>query len=381
MNSYERVIAAFMKNKVDHVPIYCGSVSSSVASEVMGRSMYVGGGIQQYRESLARFQGEQAHKEFVEKSRQDAYDWTDKMGLDYVRPSYWRYPYTPSKMLDEFTFQYEREDNTHWIMRYFEKYELFDCIEDTKKQIDDVDDLEEEVIIQEEYNKRYIPKESMHKEYLDAMEYFNYKKASYTGGIGLAIPNTRPIWYEAVILRPDLVERYLDALMERALMNIPLIASIGAKIVNGGGDCACNRGLIYSNEIFRNLIVPRLKRISDKCHEYGIFHAFGSDGYFWDVADDLYIDSGIDAHYEADCSCGMDIRSLRTKYPNVTVIGGIAASTLDKANEQEVEKEVMEAIDAAKELSGAIVGCSNLVSPTTPIRNFMLMMDLLHKYK
>lgn len=48
---------------------------------------------------------------------------------------------------------------------------------------------------------------------------------------------------------------------------------------------------------------------------------------------------------------------------------------------QEVEKEVMEAIDAAKELSGAIVGCSNLVSPTTPIRNFMLMMDLLHKYK
>ena len=104
MNSYERVIAAFMKNKVDHVPIYCGSVSSSVASEVMGYTMYVGGGIQQYRESLARFQGEQAHKEFVEKSRQDAYDWTDKMGLDYVRPSYWRYPYTPSKMLDEFTF-------------------------------------------------------------------------------------------------------------------------------------------------------------------------------------------------------------------------------------------------------------------------------------
>jgi hypothetical protein len=41
----------------------------------------------------------------------------------------------------------------------------------------------------------------------------------------------------------------------------------------------------------------------------------------------------------------------------------------------------MEAVLAAKELNGAIVGCSNLVSPTTPIKNFMLMMELLHKYK
>jgi len=164
-------------------------------------------------------------------------------------------------------------------------------------------------------------------------------------------------------------------------MNTPVIASVGAKIVYGGGDCACNRGLIYSNEIFKQLMVPRLKRISDKCHEYNLFHVFGSDGYFWDVADSLYIDSGIDAHYEADCSCGMDIRSIRTKYPNITVIGGIAASTLDKKSQEYVKAEVTEAISAAKELFGAIVGCSNLVSPTTPIKNFMLMMELLHKLK
>ena len=381
MNSYERVMAAYKKQKSDHVPIYCGSVSSRVASQVMGKTMYVGGGIQQYRETLARFQGQEAHREFIEKSRQDAFDWATAMDFDYIRPSYWRYQYKPSKILDAVTFYYEREDKTHWIMRYFDEYELFACIEDTKKDIEDVDLLEDEVINQEEYNKRYIPKISMHEEYLDTMSYFNNQKATYTSGVALAIPNTREIWYEAVAIRPDLVERYLEALTQRALMNTPVIASVGAKIVYGGGDCACNRGLIYSNEIFKQLMVPRLKRISDKCHEYNLFHVFGSDGYFWDVADSLYIDSGIDAHYEADCSCGMDIRSIRTKYPNITVIGGIAASTLDKKSQEYVKAEVTEAISAAKELFGAIVGCSNLVSPTTPIKNFMLMMELLHKLK
>ena len=87
------------------------------------------------------------------------------------------------------------------------------------KDIEDVDLLEDEVINQEEYNKRYIPKISMHEEYLDTMSYFNNQKATYTSGVALAIPNTREIWYEAVAIRPDLVERYLEALTQRALMN------------------------------------------------------------------------------------------------------------------------------------------------------------------
>ncbi|HOR89001.1 MAG TPA: hypothetical protein PK761_00850, partial [Clostridia bacterium] len=173
MNSYERVMAAFSKEKSDHVPIYCGSVSSRVASQVMGRTMYVGGGIQQYRESLARFRGEQAHKEFVEKSRQDAFDWNEAMDFDYVRPSYWRYRYKPTKMLDDVTFYYEREDGTHWIMKYFDEYELFACMEDTKKDVDNPDLLEEEVINMEQYNKKYVPDISMHSDYIDTMSYFN----------------------------------------------------------------------------------------------------------------------------------------------------------------------------------------------------------------
>jgi hypothetical protein len=381
MNSYERVLMAFTKQKSDHVPIYCGSVSSRIASQILGHDAYIGGSIQSYRETLALFHGEEAHKEFLERSRQDAYDWAAANELDLVRTTYWRYNYKPSKIIDEYTFRYDREDGTYWIMKFFPEPELFQCVADTAHVIDDVDMLEAEVINQEKYTERYVPSPSAHSDYIDAMKYFAYEKASYTGGIALAIPNTSAIWYECVAARPDLVDRYLEALMKRALKNIPLISAIGAKFVYGGGDCACNRGLMYSNEVFRSMVVPRFRKISDACHKYGLFHTFGSDGYFWDVADSLYIDSGIDGHYEADCTCGMDIRSVRSRYPNITVIGGIGASTLDRGSKEQVKKQVMEAVSAAKEYGGAIVGCSNLVSPSTPIGNFELMMELLHKYK
>jgi hypothetical protein len=381
MNSYRRVYMAYTKQPYDHVPIYCGSVSSAFASKVLGKEAYVGGGVQRYREALALWQGKEAHQEFLEKSKQDAWDWASKLDFDLVRHFYWRYPRKPDERLDEYTFLFKRPDQTYYIMRYYPESELFQCVKDTAPPIDDVDKLEDIVLTMEKNEEKYNPTFELYKDYLDTMAYFKYEKATYTGGLSLAVPSTEPIWLEATVLRPDLVDRYLDVQMNRALKNIPVLAAVGSKFVFGGGDCAGNRGLLYSPAVFKNQIVPRLRRISDKCKEYGIFHSFGSDGYFWDVADSLYIDSGIDAHYEADCICGMDIRSIRSKYPNITVLGGISSATLETGTEDEVRAQTMEAINAAKELGGAIVGCSNLITPATPMKNFTLMMDLLHRYK
>lgn len=381
MNSYERVLMAYTKQKSDHVPIYCGSVSSGFASKILGREAYVGGGIQRYRETLALYNGEDAHKEFLERSRQDAFDWAEKLDLDFVRTSYWRYPTKPDEKIGDHAFKYYNEDNTYKIMKFYPESELFECVEDTGKGPREPDDLEPLVEALEEAAENYIPSPSAYDEYLDAMKYFNYQKASYAGGLSVAVPNTSALWYEACALRPDLVDRYLECQLIRALKNIPLLSAAGVRFVFGGGDCAGNQGLMYSPKMFKEMVVPRFRKISDKCKKYGIFHTFGSDGDFWAVADSLYIDSGIDGHYEADCSCGMDIRSVRSKYPHITVIGGISAATLSSGNLSMVKKEVFEAISAAKEYGGAIVGCSNLVSPDTPMENFSLMMDILHREK
>ena len=90
MKPWERVLAAFEHRPADKVPIYQAGLSSGVASAVLGREAYVGGGIQQWRESRALWNGPDAHQEFLERSIQDPIDLAEALDLDLVRPVYWR---------------------------------------------------------------------------------------------------------------------------------------------------------------------------------------------------------------------------------------------------------------------------------------------------
>ena len=74
MNSRERVLAAFQQQETDRMPVHHLGFSSDVASALLGREAYVGGGIQQWREAKALWQGEDAHREFVDRSFRDAID-------------------------------------------------------------------------------------------------------------------------------------------------------------------------------------------------------------------------------------------------------------------------------------------------------------------
>ena len=46
-----------------------------------------------------------------------------------------------------------------------------------------------------------------------------------------------------------------------------------------------------------------------------------------------------------------------------------------------MREEARSVLEVAKELSGLLVGCSNMVVPPTPQENFDAMMDALHKYR
>ncbi len=55
MTSRERVLATFSKEPTDKVPIHHLGFSSEVASALLGREAFVGGGIQMWREAVAWF--------------------------------------------------------------------------------------------------------------------------------------------------------------------------------------------------------------------------------------------------------------------------------------------------------------------------------------
>lgn len=86
----DRVAAAFSRQPSDRVPIYQAGFSSRAASFVLHREAYVGGGIQQYREAAALWQGPAAHAEYLERSFAEACDLCEALDLDLVRTLSWR---------------------------------------------------------------------------------------------------------------------------------------------------------------------------------------------------------------------------------------------------------------------------------------------------
>lgn len=380
MTPKERVLAAFEHRPYDQVPLYQAGFSSQVASYILGRpEAHVGGGIQQWRESKALWEGEGAHQGFLERCQQDALDLAEVLELDYVRPAYWRMTEKPTAKLDEHTFRYGDPDGAYRIMRVDPVSELYQTIEQKPSPEPTMEDIERLVETSERALGNFKPPTDVSAD-IKAAEARFPDRAFSVGGAGLSISNRSQTWLEAVALRPALVGRYLECQTQRAETTCEAMVKRGYRFIAGGGDFASNKGPNYSPRSFHELMAPRLKRITEACNRYGGFHMFASDGDLWPVADDLFDLAHIDAFYEID-GMFMDLRKLRERYPDLTLLGNICSATLHSGTKDEVIAETRACMDAAKELGSMIIGCSNQIVAGTPEENFWAMMETMHAMK
>jgi uroporphyrinogen decarboxylase len=380
MTSRERVLAAFEHQLTDKVPIHHIGFSSKVASIILGREAYVGGGIQQWREAKALWEGEDAHREYLERSSQDALDIAHAVENDLLRLSYWRMATKPTKKINEYTFLYGDPQKSWHVMRFDPDTELYQTIDQyPPKQEPTLESIEQSIIASERSLENYHPKPGDFADTRAIMETQGREYAVRIGGGSLGIPNNSQAWLEAVALRPDLVARYLDVQAEQAARSMEGLASTGAKLVFGGGDFASNKGPFYSPKAFHELMFPGLRKIADACHKYGMYYLFASDGNLWPVADDLFGNSGVDGYYEIDRRAGMDLRKLRERYPHLVMIGNISSHTLHTGTKEDVIAETISCLEEAKRSGGIIVGVSNYALPGTPEENIWAMIETIRE--
>lgn len=375
MKPCERVRAALEKKPTDRVPVYHASISSRTASLILGREAYVGGGIQQYREAVALWSGEDAHRQFLERSRQDAIDVAVALDCDLVRPTYWRLNEKPTRRVDENTFFYGDPDGAWRVMRFDPDSELYQTVEHSPRAELTEESLEAHIGRLLERLETFDPADETHLAIVDMVERFRGDRAVAIQGGGLGIPNRTTEWFEMIALRPDLIRRYIEAQTEYTLKRINSYADVNAQIVLGGGDMASNEGPIYSPRFFAEVMAPGFKRLADRCRELGKAYCFASDGNLWPIADSLF--PVVDGFYEIDSRAGMDLRRLREAFPHLTLIGNISSHTLHVGTRDEVIAETRSCLEAAKELGGIIVGVSNLIVPPTPVENFFAMVEIL----
>jgi hypothetical protein len=377
MNSKERIEAAFRGEPTDRVPVHHLGFSSDVASALLGRKAYVGGGSQQWREAVALWQGEDAHCEFLERSFQDAIDVALLVDNDIVRPSYWRYPAKPSRRLDENTFLYAYGDESEWkVLSYDPPTEQASVFDYHPRQA--AENLEAEVEAEERAIEDYAPSEARFACELRAQRLLGHERVVRVGAGAVGIPY-RQLWLEATILRPDLVRRHLAVQLERAARDIPFLASHGFRYFFAGIDFAGNDGPMYSPRTFCELFLPALVQVSEICHQVGGYHLFASDGDLWPVADALFGESGVDGFYEIDRRAGMDLERLRTRFPKLTLLGNVSSHTVHLGTRQEVVAEALSCIKEAKRSGGIVVGASNYFVPGTPVENVLALIETIRE--
>lgn len=378
----ERVRATFERRPVDKVAVAHLGFASETASMILGREAYVGGGIQQWREACALWEGEDAHQEFLERSRRDAFELAVATGQDLVRMGYWRMPARPTRRPDENAFLYGDPEDEYRVYRFDADTELYSIVEQRppERGIPDYEALEAAVAKHEAALDEFQPTEATFAGTRRLIEQYGREHTVRTDAGYIGLPYDA-IWLEATVLRPDLIGRFLDTWAERLVRSVPHLAAVGAQYVFGGGDFASNTGTFYSPRVFRELMLPRLKRMTDACHAHGLPYLFASDGCLWPVADDLFGAAGVDGYYEIDRRAGMDLQELRERYPHLTLVGNLSSHTLHKGTPQEVADEVASCIETARRHGGIMVGLSNYALPGTPPENVQAMLDAVERLR
>ena len=379
MQPRERVFAALEGRPTDKIPIYHLGFSSQVASSVLGREAYVGGGIQQWREASAIWNGPRAHQEFLERSLEDAIAIAQAFDHDLIRFEYWRMPERPTAKIDQHTFEYgDRRRGRRRVLRFEPETELYQVVEQHPPEGEASFETIEAELEEQEREEPWGRLEEGTRWLLETvLERCGATHAIRANAGRIDIPYESQAWFEAVLLRPDLLERHLDLQVVQGLARIEEVSSRGLRLAFGGGDMAYNDGTFYSPEVFRRMLLPRVRTLAKACEERGVHFLYGSDGNLWGVADHLMGRSGISGCYEVDGRAGMDLDRLRRRFPRVALIGNISSQTLHLGTPEEVVAEVRRALDAAKRHGRVIVGVSNYMMPGTPRANLEALRQSL----
>ena len=380
-NGRKRIQAAFEFTRPDRIALFDQSISSEVASKVMGRQMLLGDPGLRFREVEARFAGEQAAREFEEKMLEDVAAFYRQMGYDMARLP-WRDTRRATRKIDRYTYLFgDQESEGPWEVYQFSPESRDWHAVDSWLAGGNVDAL----LFQLEKENRLWQGPDVDPARMDVLRKFKSlvgeELALAVSVAMLMIPMWEPAWLMALEIAPDLVASELDRQVEEGLADLELAAEIGADIIHAGGDFCLNSGPVYSPETFDRLMLPRLKKLVAKCNELGLKYVFRTDGDTWPVADSLFGESGVHGYGEIDYSAGMRLKDLRQRFPKLTLFGNLdCGGVLIFGTVEEVRAVVRENIRQTGGI-GHILGSSNCIMPETPPENYLAMLDEAARFK
>lgn len=382
MNSKERMKIAFSHHEPDRVPTGEIEIDEPVASKILGHEAWVGYG--------GHHRGKRANEmarlgrmdEYYTREAEDKVALVRKLGLDFL-------PILPHgktigapESLGENIWRYGDPKGDNWsIWQYQPQSDMYSEIDSAlvhsglagfERMVERMEASTPDVAGLDFTQVDWIVKEI-------GSEVFLVGNVDVYFGMHMAAVS---VLFEAVALRPDLMDRYLDWQIAFALKFVEAQSKHGIDAVLGGEDWAGKNGPMISPKHFRRYILPRLQKLVQKCHDLGLLYIKHTDGNITRIEQELLVESGIDAYQAIEPVAGMDISDLKRRFGHkLTLMGNVDCGyLLGDGTPQEVEKETRRLITEIAPGGGFVLTSSNSIHSGVKVENYLAMLETVHKY-
>jgi len=138
-------------------------------------------------------------------------------------------------------------------------------------------------------------------------------------------------------------------------------------------DIAYTNGLMVSPEFLRQHFFPLLGRIGAIARQKGVPFLYHSDGYLWDVMDDI-IGAGVTSLHPIEPKA-MDIRDMKRRLgATLALCGGVEVDLLARGSKDEICGLVRGLIKDVGSQGGWCAGSSNSIPEYVPVENYTAMV-------
>ncbi|MCS7113190.1 MAG: uroporphyrinogen decarboxylase family protein [Candidatus Bathyarchaeota archaeon] len=374
MNGRSRAEAALLLEEPDMLPIGSFGVTPLITSKIIGRTPY-------YRntplcwDAIAEGKVDYVNRRIAE----DQLDLYRKLKVEWIRV----YPnaYPKSTRVEKVGGNVWRVNGS--LRRWVPQTNMDWPLERGKPRSD------EEVIASIEARIRYGPKPeeiadtTIDDSYLYPIRLLKKElgdQALIFGGASGTIGGEDVDLLRWLYRYPDFIRSYLRYRTDIAIESAKRQVEAGADGIVNGADYAYKNGPFMSPKIFKEIILPELRREVQAFKRMGAFVILHSDGNIKPLLEYI-VESGVDGIQSLDPQAGIDIGEIKELYGDrICLVGNICLRTLNVGSLEDVARETIECIRKASPGGGHILTTANVVDVGVKFENFMKMIEVARKY-
>ncbi len=184
---------------------------------------------------------------------------------------------------------------------------------------------------------------------------------------------------------PDLMVAWFDRYATWMCGLVDSLINAGVDAITLSDDWGSNQTMLFSPRMWRRMIKPYAARIVQYARSRGLPVNLHSDGYIWDIIDDLF-EMGYTSHHPVQESAGMDPARIKEKYRGKLVIYG-SLDVIDgllKYDGQALEDYITRRFQIYAPGGGFIFNSGHFVQPDIPpqrlVRAYTRVNELARQY-